>query len=189
MDHHDTHSGEGMLIAHQMGRLHRRLHNCSTQSKRERKGGGRKKKKKQEPGKRRRWGLGGGWFCRSDYCDPSSFLSVFIILFTPSPLLSATRLPVPVVHEDHAVSIEVWRRVWLWKAALNAKHESHNLLKGKKKPWYIFYSRSEKVPFFFPRLSVFGDARLHFLIHLISAQFAFPLKEYFTKKFKFAAHT
>lgn len=33
MDHHDTNSGEGMLIAHQTGRLWCQLHNCSAHCK------------------------------------------------------------------------------------------------------------------------------------------------------------
>lgn len=40
MDHHDTNPGEGMLIAHQMGRLRCQLHNCSIYSKKESWGGG-----------------------------------------------------------------------------------------------------------------------------------------------------
>lgn len=37
MDHHDTNSGEGMLIAHQMGRLRCQLHNCSITVKKKKK--------------------------------------------------------------------------------------------------------------------------------------------------------
>ena len=48
MDHHDTNSGEGMLIAHQMGRLRCQLHNCSIHSK-------KKKRKKKEM---KSWGGG-----------------------------------------------------------------------------------------------------------------------------------
>ncbi len=39
MDHHDTNSGEGMLIAHQMGRLWCQLHNCSIHGKKKSWGG------------------------------------------------------------------------------------------------------------------------------------------------------
>lgn len=41
MDHHDTNSGESMLIAHQVGMLQCQLHNCSIHThKKEKKGGG-----------------------------------------------------------------------------------------------------------------------------------------------------
>lgn len=84
MDHHDTNSGEGMLIAHQMGKLRCQPHNCSVHSK----------KKEEELG---------GWFCCSECVIHLPFVYVHYSIYTlSSPIPSASHAQGP------CWSVESW---------------------------------------------------------------------------------